>query len=142
LADYLKIPDIARRLDVSEPTARRMVKGGKLPSVFIGGAYRVNEEDLKTYIENARVQPRPKAQAPPELEASEAERREPEVHTSGAEFKGEGTLDVGQDLVLIGEKRRKSIEEQVLRKAFERTERGEISAGEAMDEVLEKARPA
>jgi excisionase family DNA binding protein len=64
LTDYLKIPEVARRLDVSEPTVRRMVKGGKLPSVFIGGAYRVSEEDLATYLESAKVQPG-KAPAPP-----------------------------------------------------------------------------
>jgi excisionase family DNA binding protein len=63
LADYLKIPEVARRLDVSEPTVRRMVKSGKLPSVFIGGAYRVSEEDLAEYIEQARVTPG-KAKAP------------------------------------------------------------------------------
>jgi excisionase family DNA binding protein len=57
LADYLKIPEVARRLDVSEPTVRRMVKGGKLPSVFIGGAYRVSEQDLDEYLESARVTP-------------------------------------------------------------------------------------
>ncbi len=57
MADYLKIPEVARRLDVSEPTVRRMVKGGKLPSVFIGGAYRISEEDLAKYIEGARVIP-------------------------------------------------------------------------------------
>jgi len=57
LADYLKIPEVARRLDVSEPTVRRMVKGGKLPSVFIGGAYRVSETDLEEFLQNAKVQP-------------------------------------------------------------------------------------
>jgi excisionase family DNA binding protein len=57
LADYLKIPEVARRLDVSEPTVRRMVKGGKLPSVFIGGAYRVSEKDLEEYLESAKVTP-------------------------------------------------------------------------------------
>lgn len=68
--DYLKIPEVARRLDVSEPTVRRMVKGGKLPSVFIGGAYRVSEGDLEKYLEAARVQPGDgsgKAQVPPQL---------------------------------------------------------------------------
>ncbi len=67
MADYLKILEVARRLDVSEPTVRRMVKSGKLPSVFVGGAYRVNEEDLEQYLENAKVKPEgdsPKAQAP------------------------------------------------------------------------------
>jgi excisionase family DNA binding protein len=67
LADYLKIPEVARRLDVSEPTVRRMVKGGKLPSVFIGGAYRVSEADLEEFLENAKVEPG-KAQAPPSPE--------------------------------------------------------------------------
>lgn len=57
MTDYLKIPEVARRLDVSEPTVRRMVKGGKLPSVFVGGAYRVSEEDLEKYLEAARVDP-------------------------------------------------------------------------------------
>lgn len=64
MADYLKIPEVARRLDVSEPTVRRMVKSGKLPSVFVGGAYRVSEKDLEEYLENARVDPG-KAVAPP-----------------------------------------------------------------------------
>jgi excisionase family DNA binding protein len=72
LADYLKIPEVARRLDVSEPTVRRMVKGGKLPSVFVGGAYRVSEMDLEKYLEDAKVVPgggQGKAQSPlPEAE--------------------------------------------------------------------------
>jgi len=67
LADYLKIPEVARRLDVSEPTVRRMVKAGKLPSVFVGGAYRVSEADLEEFLENAKVEPG-KAQAPPSPE--------------------------------------------------------------------------
>ncbi|MDP9487450.1 MAG: helix-turn-helix domain-containing protein [Actinomycetota bacterium] len=77
MADYLKIPEVARRLDVSEKTARRYVKDGTLPSVFVGGAYRVSEEDLDEYLREARVQPG-KAGAPPlpELEkVSEEERR-------------------------------------------------------------------
>ncbi len=70
MADYLKIPEVARRLDVSEPTVRRMVKGGKLPSVFVGGAYRVREADLEEYLENAKVVPG-KALAPPSPGPSE-----------------------------------------------------------------------
>ena len=80
MADYLKIPEVARRLDVSEPTVRRMVKGGKLPSVFVGGAYRVSEEDLEAYLESAKVVPGKEA-APPVPQQSfngllEEERRE------------------------------------------------------------------
>jgi len=72
LADYLKIPEVARQLDVSEPTVRRMVKSGNLPSVFVGGAYRVSETDLEKYLEDAKVVPGGdpgKAQSPlPEAE--------------------------------------------------------------------------
>ena len=57
VADYLKLPEVARRLDVSEKTARRMVKAGNLPAVFIGGAYRISEEDLAEFLENAKVAP-------------------------------------------------------------------------------------
>jgi len=64
MADYLKLPEVARRLDVSEKTARRMVRSGKLPAVFIGGAYRVSVEDLTKYLQNARVEPG-KVPAPP-----------------------------------------------------------------------------
>jgi excisionase family DNA binding protein len=68
VADYLKIPEVARRLDISEKTARRYVKAGTLPSTFIGGAYRVTEEDLEEFVHRAEVKPEdasPKAQAPP-----------------------------------------------------------------------------
>lgn len=57
MAEYLKIPEVAQRLDVSEKTARRYVKMGELPSVFLGGAYRVSEEDLEKYLKAAKVQP-------------------------------------------------------------------------------------
>src|SRR5215218_9842883 len=57
VADYLKIPELARRLDVSEKTARRYVKAGTLSSTFIGGAYRVAEEDLEEFLRRAEVKP-------------------------------------------------------------------------------------
>ncbi len=76
--DYLKIPELSRRLDVSEPTVRRMIKGGKLPSVFVGGAYRVSEADLAKYLEAAKVRPG-KASAPLSLDAEPAGREGSEV---------------------------------------------------------------
>ncbi len=76
--DYLKIPELSRRLGVSEPTVRRMVKRGKLPSVFVGGAYRVSEADLAKYLEAARVRPG-KAPAPLSLDAEPAGREGGEV---------------------------------------------------------------
>jgi excisionase family DNA binding protein len=75
-AEYVKIPELAHRLDVSEKTARRYVKEGKLPSVFIGGAFRVSEEDLKEFLEGAKVNPG-KAQAPLPLEFEEQAGQEP-----------------------------------------------------------------
>jgi excisionase family DNA binding protein len=64
VAEYLKLPEVARRLDVSEKTARRYVRSGELPSVFIGGAYRVSESDLAEFLERAKVDPG-KVEAPP-----------------------------------------------------------------------------
>ncbi|MBA2624379.1 MAG: helix-turn-helix domain-containing protein [Acidimicrobiia bacterium] len=66
MAEYLKLAEVARKLDVSEKTARRYVKSGEIPSVFIGNKYRVSEDDLQEYIRGAQVHPvggRPKARA-------------------------------------------------------------------------------
>jgi excisionase family DNA binding protein len=75
--EYVKIPEVSRRLDVSEKTARRYVKSGALPSTFMGGAYRVSEADLEKFMEGARVAPgkesAPSVQPP---EAGGAERQE------------------------------------------------------------------
>ncbi len=71
MSEYLKLPEVARRLDVSEKTARRYIKSGALSSVFIGGAYRVSEEGLEAFVEAAKVTPggdSPKAQSPLPLE--------------------------------------------------------------------------
>ncbi len=64
----LKLPEVAQRLGVSEKTARRYIKAGTIPSVFIGNAYRVREEDLEEYVRQAQVGAagvaNPKAEAP------------------------------------------------------------------------------
>lgn len=74
MADYLKIPEVARRLDVSEKTARRYVKSGEIPSAFIAGTYRVSEEGLAEYLRSAEVKPgkgrAPNTSGHPEIEAS------------------------------------------------------------------------
>jgi len=82
VADYLKIPELARRLDVSEKTARRYVKAGALPSTFIGGAYRVTEEDLEAFLHGAEVKPGDASpKAPPDLDAADLEDWASEVDT-------------------------------------------------------------
>jgi excisionase family DNA binding protein len=57
VSDYMKLAEVAQRLGVSEKTARRYVKSGELPSVFVGNAYRISEEDLAEYLQHARVRP-------------------------------------------------------------------------------------
>lgn len=54
----LKLPEVAQRLGVSQDTARRYVKAGRIPSTFIGNAYRVKEEDLEAFIQDSEVQGR------------------------------------------------------------------------------------
>ena len=57
VADYLKIPQVAQLLGLSEKTVRRRVKAGEIPSVFIGGVYRISRADLEEYLERAKVRP-------------------------------------------------------------------------------------
>ena len=57
MAEQLKLLEVAKRLGVSEKTARRYVKSGAIPSVFVGGAYRVSEEDLEAFLQGAKVTP-------------------------------------------------------------------------------------
>lgn len=70
MSDYLKLPEVARELDVSEKTARRYIKSGALPSVFIGGAYRVDPADLATFVEDRRIRPAEAVDAAPLVGAS------------------------------------------------------------------------
>ncbi len=51
----LKLTEVARRLGVSQDTARRYVKAGRIPSTFIGNSYRVSEEDLEAFIGDSEV---------------------------------------------------------------------------------------
>jgi excisionase family DNA binding protein len=67
VAEQIKLPEVARRLGVSEKTARRYVKSGALPSMFVGGAYRVSEEDLEGFLQGAKVTP---SGGPPKAPAS------------------------------------------------------------------------
>jgi excisionase family DNA binding protein len=65
VGEQLKLPEVARRLGVSEKTARRYVKSGALPSMFVGGAYRVSEEDLEGFLQGAKVTPSGGSPKPP-----------------------------------------------------------------------------
>lgn len=54
MADYMKLTEVARKLDISERTARRYVKSGELSSVLLGGIYRVSDDDLERFVESRR----------------------------------------------------------------------------------------
>jgi excisionase family DNA binding protein len=58
MSSYLKLPEVAHRLGVSEKTARRYIKSGDLPSVFIGNSYRVEPNALTEFVERSRGQHR------------------------------------------------------------------------------------
>src|SRR5687767_322514 len=67
MVELLKLTEVARRLGISEPTARRYVKSGKLPSIYVGHAYRVRDVDVEEFLRQAQVRPGeslPKAGAP------------------------------------------------------------------------------
>ena len=73
MVELLKLAEVARRLGISEPTARRYVKSGKLPSVYVGGSYRVRDTDIEEFLRQAQVRPGenlPKAGAPSSTEPS------------------------------------------------------------------------
>ena len=53
--ELLKLTEVAQELGISEPTARRYVKTGKLPSVFVGGRYRVRREAVAEFLRQAEV---------------------------------------------------------------------------------------
>jgi excisionase family DNA binding protein len=75
MTELLKLTEVAQELGISEPTARRYVKTGRLPSVFVGGRYRVRREDIEAFLRAAEVragEPTPKPEAP---RSSETERR-------------------------------------------------------------------
>ena len=98
MVELLKLAEVARRLGISEPTARRYVKSGKLPSVYVGGSYRVRDTDIEAFLRQAEIRPGenlPKGGAPSsEFEPSfndvlAEERREP-VTISAASGAGGG----------------------------------------------------
>ena len=67
MTELLKLREVADELGISEPTARRYVKSGLLPSVYIGGRYQVRRADVARFLRDAEVHPsdtRPKGGAP------------------------------------------------------------------------------
>ena len=51
----LKINEVAEILNVSPRTVNRMIKNKVIPAYRFGYEYRIKEEDLKEYIEKAKI---------------------------------------------------------------------------------------
>jgi excisionase family DNA binding protein len=66
--EMLKIAEVGRELGLSEPTVRRYLKTGKIPSVFIGGRYRVRRSDLEEFVRRSEVKPAGAGGTQPPLE--------------------------------------------------------------------------
>jgi excisionase family DNA binding protein len=122
---FLSLSETARLLNVSERTIHRWIQDGRLPAYKPGRAYRFRMSDIEAFLEERRGAPLAEREPTPY-----ERRREPTVVTGGAALRGAGRLSA-EGFVLIGEK--------VLAKILERTERGEISAEEAIGEVHEEA---
>lgn len=53
----LTAAEVAGRLRVSTMTVYRLIRSGELPAVRVGRNYRVQAEDLETYLDEQRVDP-------------------------------------------------------------------------------------
>lgn len=52
---YLRLPEIAQRLDVHPRTVTRWIQDGKLVAYKFGNEYRIAESDLKDFLERHRT---------------------------------------------------------------------------------------
>jgi excisionase family DNA binding protein len=53
-SQLLNVPAVARRLDVSQKTIRRLVARGELRAHRIGRLLRISEEELDRFLESRR----------------------------------------------------------------------------------------
>jgi len=51
--EFLRIEDVAKKLNVSQKSIRRYIHSGKLTSTKIGGVHRINEADLQRFLNAA-----------------------------------------------------------------------------------------
>jgi putative molybdopterin biosynthesis protein len=57
LERFYSVEEIAGRLQVSEQTVRRWVKGGRLAAFKPGKELRIRPSDLKEFLESRKVHP-------------------------------------------------------------------------------------
>ena len=61
MPEYLSTADVARQLQVSEATVKRMFKDGRIAALNFGTperpTYRVRQESIDSFLEQGQVQP-------------------------------------------------------------------------------------
>ncbi len=146
----LKLPEVAQRLGVSEKTARRYIKAGTIPSVFIGNAYRVREEDLEEYVRRAQVEPagvvNPKAEAPLSPEPPSDEGSGQRRRGSLPDFKDFLQQEAGSFYIALPHELVKQLWEQADTRAtrwrlYEQIRREHAAVVKLADEVRDQLRP-
>jgi len=53
--ELLTVPDVARRLNLSDKTVRRMIQAGELEAYQIRRQWRISERDLCAFLAQQRV---------------------------------------------------------------------------------------
>ena len=48
--DFLTVPDIAKELDITERTVRKLINTGEIPCKKVAGKYIITRDKLKNYI--------------------------------------------------------------------------------------------
>jgi excisionase family DNA binding protein len=55
---FLSTQEVAKRLNVNPRTVNRMIERGELPAYKVSGVLRIDEQELHTYLEKNRTQPK------------------------------------------------------------------------------------
>jgi excisionase family DNA binding protein len=52
----LEVHEVAYHMKCSQETVRRFIRDGKLPAIRLGTHWRIEQSDLKTFIESLRIE--------------------------------------------------------------------------------------
>ena len=55
MEEYFSIKQVSEKLNLSQKTIRRHISSGRLASYKIGGAYRINEVDIESFLNGNKV---------------------------------------------------------------------------------------
>jgi len=84
---YLTTEQVANILQVHPLTILKFIKQGKLKGVKIGRVYRIQENDVKQFLDERKMMHGKKEQAKPEIKTRKEEIIDVEVRGGKKEFK-------------------------------------------------------